>query len=71
MRRMGEKKFWKVLESINVCKDCHGYEGILNLLSIAYGAMEKESKYCADDYRQRADALYEYLEKSGYYKFRG
>lgn len=65
---MGEKKFWQVLESVGVGRDSHGYEGVLNLISIAYDSMSEHAVYTKDMDKEKSDKIYDYLNEMGYYK---
>lgn len=69
---MGEKKFWQELNNVGIDKECWGYEGILNLVSLAYHYMAEEEKEkgfaCYKWDEERSNKLYKRLDEIGYYK---
>lgn len=68
MERMEEKEFWVVLESADISREFHGYEGILNLVSLALDSMAEHAKYTKEFDKKRSKTIYEYLNKMDYYK---
>lgn len=70
--QMGSRKFWEVLEESGMYKENWGYEGILNIIILCERKEAKECEECglyesANTHHKRADFLYRYLEKLGYY----
>ena len=73
MKKMTAKEFKEILNEANIDFETFGYEGILNLLSIAkhYQAEEYKQlgqKEMANWAREDSDTIYNALNARGYYK---
>lgn len=68
--KMTEAEFRSVLNMSGISFDTRGYEGILNLVAIAYKAMAKETPYVQtrQRFQNRHDALEDYLKCIGYHQ---
>lgn len=66
--KMTEAEFKSVLNMSGISFDVRGYEGILNLVAIAYGAMAEGTSYTQmkQRFQSRHDALVDYLKSIGY-----
>lgn len=73
MKKMTAKEFKEILDKANIGFETFGYEGILNLISIAknYQAKEYEQlgqKEMANWAQEDSDTIYNALDARGYYK---
>ena len=71
-KKMSKKEFVEILDKAGMYFDNWGFDGILNLISIALSQQAKEDEKkggfaCAKEEKRQSYIIYEELSKRGYY----